>query len=378
MMNGQIFITHHFLKGLIQMTKSPVKVLLVEDSPVALKVLQRLLKSSSEVSVVGTASNGKEALKIIPKVQPQVICTDLHMKGMDGLELTQQVMAKYAIPILVISNSVQKDDSNNIFKLLQAGAVDVFPKPTTGQTSDYEQIKHKLIAKLRIMSGVSVFTKPLKQPLTAETAKSSFPASISVPPIDITSPIRAVTIGSSTGGPQALYKILSQLPSNFPAPVICTQHISPGFLQGLVNWLSLECQLPVTIAQPGEFPFPGNIYFAPEKTHLELDHKGRFTYANFPTPEGHCPSITVMFKSVVKSYGSRTAGVLLTGMGKDGAAGMQAITQAGGMTIAQDEKTCVVFGMPKEAIALGAARHILPIQAIAPLLLKAAMQKPTA
>jgi len=358
-------ITHLFL-WLSSMTKSPVKVLLVEDSPIALKVLQRLLQSSPDIAVVGTATNGKEALEIIPQVQPQVICTDLHMKGMDGLELTQQVMAKFAIPILVISNSVQKEDTSNTFKLLQAGAVDVFPKPRAGQASDYEQVKEKLIAKLKILSGVSVFTKPLKPSPVEETIPSFSPKSIS--PFPKHTSIRVVTIGASTGGPQALQNILSQLPSHFPVPVICTQHISSGFLQGLVDWLSSQCQLPVAIAQPGELLLPGKVYFAPEKSHLELNSQNRLIYVDQPLVDGHCPSITVMFKSVAQFYGSGTAAVLLTGMGKDGAAGMRAIAQAGGLTIAQDEKTCVVFGMPKEAIALGGAHHILPIQEIASLL----------
>ncbi len=157
------------------MTQSPVKVLLVEDSPIALEILQRLLKTSPEIQLVGTALNGKEALELIPKVQPQVICIDLHMKGMNGLELIQKVMVTYPLPILVISNSVQEDDSRNIFELLQAGAIDVFPKPTTGQASDYEKVKVKLIAKIRVLSGVSVFTRSPKQPTAVEVAKLSFP-----------------------------------------------------------------------------------------------------------------------------------------------------------------------------------------------------------
>ena len=145
------------------MTQSPVKVILVEDSPVALAILQKLLQSSPEISVVGTATNGKEALEIIPQVQPQVICTDLHMRKMDGLEFTRYVMAKFPRPILVISNSVQANDTHNIFELLQAGAVDVFPKPPKESILDYESIKTRLITKIKILSGVSVFTKPLRK-----------------------------------------------------------------------------------------------------------------------------------------------------------------------------------------------------------------------
>jgi two-component system chemotaxis response regulator CheB len=348
----------------------PTKVLIVEDSLVDLEILKMLLASSLEVKVVGTARNGKEALELIPKLQPAVICTDLHMKEMDGLEFTKQVMAKYPRPILVISYSVQKEDTDNILQLLSAGAVDIFPKPTTGLPSDYERVKLELINKIKILSGVTVFTKRQQQPTTTATgAQFSFQASTARRLIDITSPIRVVTIGASTGGPQALQTILTQLPLNFPVPVICTQHISEGFLQGLVDWLALECQLQIKIATVGESPLPGTIYFAPDRSHLELDPQGKFTYSMSPPIDGHRPSVTVTFKSVANFYGRATAGVLLTGMGRDGAEGMLAIAQAGGITIAQDEKSSVVFGMPSEAIALGAAQHILPIHEIAPLLL---------
>ncbi len=343
----------------------PISVLLVEDSPVALEILDRLLASSPDIKVVGKARNGKEAMDLIPKLQPKVICTDLHMKEMDGLELTKQVMENHPRPILVVSTSVQKEDTNTIFELLQAGAVDVFPKPNTGLASDYEQVKRDLINKIKILSGVTVFTKRQTPLLDIANTVTNFAF-----PADITRAIRVITIGASTGGPQALHKIIAQLPANLPIPVICTQHISQGFLQGLVDWLNSECKVKVKIAQVGEIPSSGTVYFAPDKNHLELDAQGKFIYGSSLPVDGHCPSVTATFKSVAKFYGKATMSILLTGMGKDGALGMQAISQAGGITIAQDEKTCVVFGMPSEAIALGVVQHVLPVQDIAPLLLK--------
>ncbi len=343
----------------------PISVLLVEDSSVALEILDRLLASSPDIKVVGKASNGKEALALIPKLQPKVICTDLHMKEMDGLELTKQVMENYPSPILVISTSVQKEDTNTIFELLQAGAVDVFPKPNTGLASDYEQVKRDLINKIKILSGVTVFTKRQTPVISPLNLAENFAFSG-----DITRAIKVITIGASTGGPQAIHKIIAQLPANLPVPVICTQHISQGFLQGLVDWLNSECKVKVKIAQVGEIPSPGTVYFAPDQNHLELDAQGKFIYGSSLPVDGHCPSVTVTFKSVAKFYGKATMSILLTGMGKDGALGMQAISTAGGITIAQDEKTCVVFGMPSEAIALGVVQQVLPIQDIAPLLLK--------
>jgi len=284
-------------------------------------------------------------------------------------------MAKNPLPILVISNSVQADDTNNIFKVLQAGALDILPKPTTGRESDYEQVKAQLINKIEVLSGVSVFTKPLKQPIAVETGKSASIAKSSRGRVTVeglssaTSSIQIIAIGASTGGPQALLKVLAPLSSNFPVPIVCTQHISEGFLPGLVDWLTSECQLKCKIARTGESPLAGTVYFAPDRNHLELDFQGKFTYSTFSLVDGHCPSITVLFKSVAKFYGKGTMGILLTGMGKDGATGMQAIAQAGGMTIAQDEASSIVFGMPKEAIALGAVQHVLSIPSIAPFVL---------
>ncbi|MDI9640397.1 chemotaxis-specific protein-glutamate methyltransferase CheB [Oscillatoria amoena NRMC-F 0135] len=347
----------------------PIRVLLVEDSPIALAILKRILSSSPDIEIVGTARTGKEALALIPQVQPQVICTDLHMPQMDGLELTQEVMATFPKPILVVSASVQDRGSENVFKLLQAGAIDVFPKPLAGLAADYEKVKNELISKIKILAGVSVFTQRRR------VHQSLFsPPAMTLPPTPpparrVSYPIKMIAIGASTGGPQALHRILSPLPADFPLPIICVQHISEGFLQGLVDWLEAECQLPVKIAAMGEFPHPQTIYFPPEKRHLELDPQGRFYYSQASPVSGHCPSVTVTFESVASVYGRSSLGILLTGMGRDGAAGLSAIARAGGLTIAQDEQTSVVFGMPREAIALGAAQQVLPIGEIAKTLL---------
>lgn len=353
---------------------SPIKVLLVEDSPVATIVLKRILNSSPEINVVGTACNGLEALELIPKLQPEVICTDLNMALMNGLEFTKEVMKKYPLPILVISASVQADDTQNVFQLLKAGALDVFPKPIGGLASDYDNLANQLIAKIKILSGVKVFTRHQKMVHIEDSNKNVKVNSELVSNCQFTqenvksSTIKVLAIGASTGGPQALHAIISKLPANFPVPVICVQHISEGFLQGLVDWLGSESKLRVKIATFGEFPQAGTVYFPPEKRHLELDYKGRFVYSG-AADVGHCPSVTVTFKSVANFYSRGAVGVLLTGMGRDGADGMLAIAKLGGLTIAQDEASSVVFGMPKEAIALGAVQHILPISAIATLLL---------
>jgi two-component system, chemotaxis family, protein-glutamate methylesterase/glutaminase len=338
---------------------SPIKVLLVEDSLIALELLQRLLRSSSEVEVVGTARNGQEALELIPKVNPSVICTDLHMAPIDGLELTRQVMEKFPRPILVISNSVQEDDTKNIFGLLQAGAVDIFPKPTSGDYTEYEQVKHRLLAKIKMLSQVTV---------KARFCSSTLQSHITSASLNDTATLRAIAIGASTGGPQAIHKIITSLPQNLPVPIICAQHIGDGFSAGLISWLNEDSNLTVKIAQIGETPAPKTVYFAPEKAHLEFDAQGKFIYSNFTTATGTCPSIDVLFKSVARIYGKSSASILLTGMGTDGVAGMEAVKAAGGLTIAQDEQSCLVFGMSKLAISAGAVSDILNLSEIAPFL----------
>jgi two-component system, chemotaxis family, protein-glutamate methylesterase/glutaminase len=338
---------------------SPIKVLLVEDSLIALELLQRILRDSPEVEIVGTARNGREALELIPTLNPHVICTDLHMAPIDGLELTKEVMAKFPRPILVISNSVQEDDTRNIFGLLQAGAVDIFPKPMSGDYTEYEQVKQRLLAKIQMLSQVTVKARSLS------SIHSLDPSAIT----QDSNGLKAIAIGASTGGPQAIHKMLTSLPQNFSTPIICAQHIGDGFLAGLINWLKEDAQLNVKIAQIGEIPVPNNVYFAPERAHLEFDAEGKFIYSNFTAATGTCPSIDALFRAVARRYGSGSASILLTGMGNDGIAGTEAVAAAGGLTIAQSEQSCLVFGMAKLAIATGKVNQVLNIEEIAPFLL---------
>ncbi|MGP1384169.1 MAG: chemotaxis-specific protein-glutamate methyltransferase CheB [Thainema sp.] len=377
------------------MPKSPIRVLLVEDSPIATVILKRILTSTSDIELTGTASNGLEALALMAQARPDVVCTDLHMPKMDGLELTRRIMSECPRPILVISASVQEDDVKNVFDLIEAGALDVFPKPRAGLNAEYEQIQRELINKIKVLSGVAVFTQhrhrataptppvPTTAPAPKLNSSSINPSKPSPAPInhqparytpsttrplDIRTP-RVLAIGASTGGPRALQLILRSLPANFPVPVLCVQHISDGFLQGLVDWLDQGCALKVAIAQPHQAPQAGTIYFAPERQHLELSDQGLFQVSTAPAVDGHCPSVTVLFRSIAKYYRRSAVGILLTGMGRDGATGLLDMSEAGATTIAQDEATSIVFGMPRAAIALNAAQRILPIQEIAPFLL---------
>jgi two-component system chemotaxis response regulator CheB len=331
----------------------------VDDSLIALTILSRMLSTSPDIKVVGKARSGREALELIPRLQPAVICTDLHMPDIDGLELTKEIMGRFPRPILVVSAAVHPEDAHNVFRLLEAGAVDILPKPRGGLAADEQRVAQELIRKIKIISGVVALTRRRKIVPEAEQLQDGRLS----PPTPLRP--RIVAIGASTGGPPALHTIFAQLPADFPAPILCVQHISDGFLGGLVEWLAIHCAMPVKIAQCGEQPIAGTIYFPQEGTHLEVDKGGKLVCSQKAPIDGHRPSVSVTFKSVAEYCGDEAIGVLLTGMGSDGAQGMQEIFEAGGITIAQNEETSVVFGMPKQAIARGAVKYVLPVHKIA-------------
>ncbi len=333
-----------------------IRVLLVDDSPVALHVLKKMLSGARDIEVAGTAANGEEALGMIPRLDPHVICTDIHMPVMDGIGLTQEVMDRFPKPILVISVSAKNPESRNVFKVLQLGALDIFPKPS-GEEPGYEGQALELQSRIRILAGVHVFRRvrkqePIPYPRAVSAAKPRAAPNVFV-------------IGASTGGPQALQEILSRLPADFPAPVVCVQHIGEGFMTGLVEWLGSMCRLKVKQAEDNETPAPGTAYFPEDGRHLVFDSSGRFRHSKDEPVNGHRPSITVTMRSAAETFKSSSAGILLTGMGDDGAEGMKAIGDAGGFTIAQDERTSVIFSMPNAAIGLKAVRLVLPLEDIA-------------
>ncbi len=339
-----------------------IRVLIVDDSPIAIAVIKKMISTSNELEVVGVARNGREALEQIPQLDPNVICTDLHMPEMDGLEFTREAMNKYPRPILVISVSVREEDKATVFKLLEAGAVDVLPKPRGGLGgAPSEELTRELVHKIKIVNGVKVFARRRK-PSTDTGTPAEAPAEKAP---DKPAQVRAVALGASTGGPQAIQSILASLPETFPVPILCVQHISEGFMQGLVDWLHNNCRLNVQVAEPGVIPAKGNVYFPREGTHLTLDAQGRLECEPGEAFNGHRPSVTVTFNSAAAFFRQTCVGVLLTGMGDDGAAGLKAIRDAGGYTIAQDEKTSTVYGMPRAAKELGAVMNVLPLDSIA-------------
>jgi two-component system chemotaxis response regulator CheB len=345
-------------------TNGEIRVLLVDDSPIAIEIIRSMLANAPDIDVVGTAGDGVQALELIPRLRPDVICTDLHMPNMDGLKLTREIMARHRLPILVMSISVQPEQTLNIFQMLEAGAVDILAKPRGGLASDIGVTANDLITKIRVLSGVRILGQrgsAIRTPAGRAT----------ISPLERTPRLRIVGIGASTGGPQALECILSCLPADFPVPLICVQHIADGFMQGMVNWLAKSCRIPVRTAVEGSKPVAGVAYFPPDNRHLEINAEGSFRCSAALPFTGHRPSVDIAFDSLALRFGAASAGVLLTGMGEDGAQGLLAIRRAGGFTIAQDEESSVVFGMPGRAVALGAAKLVLPLDQIATTLIQA-------
>ncbi len=337
-----------------------ITVLLVDDSPIALNIIEKMLLTSDEIKVIGTARSGEEALKLIPVLNPMVVCTDIHMRKMNGYEFTCEIMARFPRPILVMSVSVQKEmDDRKMFRILNAGAIDVFPKPAGGDKSEFLKTSNELVSKIKIISGVVAFHRPMHS-VNGNSCASGTTAILSEKKHS-----RIVAIGASTGGPQTLHYILKNLPKGYDLPIVCIQHISDDFLDSFVDWLNHNCKTSVRLACDGESPEPATIYLPNKASHIVIDNQGRFKSISESPHNNYLPSIDITLKSIADYYGNTAIGIILTGMGKDGVEGLQAIAQAGGITIAQDETSSVIYGMPKEAFEMGAARYSLSTEEIA-------------
>ncbi len=344
-----------------------IRVLIVDDSPTARLHLQAILNTDPELAVVGEARDGQEAIRKCHKLRPDLVITDVGMPKMDGLEAIRHIMAESPRPIIVVTSTHSDQRLGGVrIKALESGALAVLGKPGGLPGEDPEA--DELVAQAKAMAGVKVVRrrwwltegKP-KPPATERTQRTARPSAGSGSP----RPVRVIAIGVSTGGPPVLQLILQSLPDELPIPVVIVQHISPGFAGGLARWLDETTPLRVKVADDGETLHPGAAYLAPDDVHLTVTSRRTVKYVASLPVNGHRPSADTLFLSVAEHYRSAAVGVLLTGMGVDGAQGLKAIREANGVTIVQDEATSVVFGMPKAAIALGAARHVLPADRIA-------------
>jgi len=327
-----------------------IRVLVAEDSAVTREYLVFLLGQDRALQVVGAARDGQEALEHAERLKPDVILMDVHMPRMNGYEATRRIMERAPTPIVMVSASLSRDEAAVAFEALRAGALTVVEKPGGPDHPDQAEDARRLVEIVKLMAEVKVVRRfpRRKRPVTPP----SFP-----PPSGRT--IRLVAIGASTGGPQVLAEILAGLPANFGAPILIVQHIAPGFTEGLAQWLGQGTRLGVKLPEPGEAVRPGTVYLAPNGWQMGIRRDGRIRLTKEAAENGFCPSASHLFQSVAEAYGRSAMGILLTGMGRDGAAGLRRLREAGGVTVAQDEETSVIFGMPGEAIRLGAAEYVL-------------------
>jgi two-component system, chemotaxis family, protein-glutamate methylesterase/glutaminase len=343
-----------------------IKVLVVDDSWVIRELLTHLLGGDPEIQVIGTAGNGEEALAALAREKPDVITMDIHMPKLDGLETTRRIMQTQPVPIVIVSASGNPDSVATTFEALDAGAVAVLEKPRGMGHPDHDEMARKLIQTVKLMSEVKVVRRWARSQ-AGKTAVPSGAAPAGDPPRAASRP-RLVAIGASTGGPPVLQTILKALPGDFPVPLLVVQHIAAGFLEGMREWLSQTTGFPVHIAAHGEIPLPGHVYLAPDDAHMGVDRSGRIFLGREEPENGLRPSVGYLFRSLAGSIGAEAVGVLLTGMGKDGAPELKSLREKGAVTIAQDEKSSVVHGMPGEAIHLGAAAYVLPPEKIGAML----------
>lgn len=327
-----------------------LRILIVEDSSVVAMLLKAIFEQESDMRVVGHAKNGREGVQMAMDLKPDVITMDIRMMGMDGFEATRMIMADNPTPIVVVSSSVDDEELRITFRAIEEGALAVMEKPRGFSHPDFEKIRRDLVDTLRAMAGVKLFrgkkvARPKEVVMSEEVLRPR------------TNGYELLALGCSTGGPQVLHRILSVLPVNFPVPIVITQHISKGFVGGLVSWLSGNTLLKVKLAVEGEPLKAGVVYFAPDDQHLRIARAGAGLIAVLsqdPPCNGFRPSVSFMFKSIAETCQGRAVAALLTGMGVDGADGLLALRQAGSHTVVQDETSAVVYGMPGAAIAMDA------------------------
>jgi len=321
-----------------------IRVLLAEKDGETAEYLRKLMADNG-LCVVAIVGDGREVVRSVRRYTPDVLAMDLALSGLDGIEATREVMQSASVPIVIMSNVdegtavVQKS-----FRAMQAGALVAIPLPSLRDPAQRGQREKELVKTIRLMSQVKVVTRRGPRKVSGiEPTSSKGPA------------IPVVAIGASTGGPPVLRTILSNLPADFPAALLIVQHISAGFLPGLREWLERTTRFPVSIPAHGDSLLAGHAYMAPDNSHMGVTHTCTIELSSAPPEKGLRPAVSYLFRSVRRVYGARACGVLLTGMGADGAAELMAIRNAGGTTIAQNKETSAIYGMPGKAAEMDAA-----------------------
>jgi two-component system chemotaxis response regulator CheB len=342
-----------------------IRVLIVEDSNVVREFLEHIIGSDPRLEIVGAVGSAEQALLVIDRVSPDIISMDIRLPGMNGFEATERIMTERPTPIVVVSASVETEDLRITINALQAGALSVLEKPVGTSSAEYQAMAERLCDQLAIMSEVKVVRRH---------AIIRHTRCVESPPVHVASGHRMLGIVASTGGPRAVVQLLCGLGSDFPLPILLVQHITSSFLEGFASWLESVCPFSVVIVKDRVVPAPGTLYLASPDHHLHITQGGLQADAGYPVCAQR-PSGTVLFESMAETLGTNALGVLLTGMGEDGAAGLLQIRNSGGHTIAEDESTAVVYGMPAAAVRLGAVCESLPLPAIAPRVLELTLAK---
>jgi two-component system chemotaxis response regulator CheB len=339
-----------------------LRVLVVDDSVTQRGVLIALIAADPACEVVGWAASGVEAIRAVARLRPDVVTMDFVMPEMDGVEASRRIMQETPTPIVMVTTSGR--DPGLAFKAIEAGALAIVPKPNSLRD---EAANQELLRTLKGMAGVRMVRRWAPERLRSTPSVAAPTPSVTTPAPGPRRPVAVVAIGASTGGPQALQEILVRLPADFAPPVLVVQHIAQGFVDSMVEWLRPQCALPIAVATSGRRLDQPGIYVAPNDRHLKV--RDRVVELSMEPPVSmHRPSVTVLFQSVARAYGGNVIAVLLSGMGDDGALGISEVKRAGGITIAQDERTSVVFSMPSSAINLGVVDYVQPPVAIPGLL----------
>ena len=330
-----------------------IRLLLVEDSAVQREFLRFILEDSGEFEIVATAVDGEDAVRQAELVRPDVILMDCHMPKLDGIGATRIIMETCPAPIVVASASALQGEQQLTFDAIKNGALAVVNKPPAFGSPEYDRIAGQLVRTLRLMSEVKVVRR--------WRARSSARADrVDVVPAPPDQAVHVVALVGSTGAPGVIAEILTAVGPATRAPVLIVQHMAEGFVEGFASWLAARTGMPARMARDGERVESGCAYLAPDNAQMGIDASGRIVLSDDADDDGFRPSGSHLLRSVARAYGPKAMGVLLTGMGRDGVAGLLDLRQAGGVTIAQSEESCVVFGMPGEAVRLGAATHVLP------------------
>jgi two-component system, chemotaxis family, protein-glutamate methylesterase/glutaminase len=338
-----------------------IRVVIADDMQASRALLEGIFKMEPGFDVVGRAKDGEEAVALTAALRPDLVTMDALMPRLDGFEATRRIMRASPTPIVVVSGQ----DVNAVsFALdaMKAGALAVVPKPSAPGAPEFEGQARHLITMARAMAGVTLLPRVDEPPHPADAARAAAPPR--------RGRARVVAIAASTGGPPALSRILSELPADFRAPILVVQHIAEGFADGLARWLAASSRVHVKVAEDREPLAPATAYLAPDRRHLGVEGD-RIALSDGPPIDGFKPSGSHLFESVARSFGPAALGLILTGMGRDGVQGLAALRAAGGTVVAQDKDSSVIFGMNGEAVLAGLTDEVLPLDALAYLLMQA-------